>query len=116
MPGRQVRDANGRIGLVDVLAAGTRGAEGIDAQIRGIDLDGLDFLELGQDGDGARRGMNASLRLGGRHALHAMRAGLEFELRIRAAADDAADDLLVAAVLARTLAQASRPPSACDSA
>src|SRR3984885_14646511 len=58
---RQVRDANGRIGLVDMLSAGSRGAVRIDAQIRGIDLDGLDLLQLGQDGDGARGGMDAAL-------------------------------------------------------
>src|SRR5258708_556255 len=49
--------------------------------------------------------MNASLRLGGGHALHAVRSGFEFEQRIRPAADDAADDFLVAAMLARTFAQ-----------
>src|SRR5258707_14737228 len=49
--------------------------------------------------------MNASLCFGGRHSLHAMGAGLEFEQRTRAASDDAADDFLVAAVLAGTLAQ-----------
>src|SRR5581483_1731000 len=37
--GGQVRDAHGRIGLVDVLAAGTRRAEGIDAQLRRVEHD-----------------------------------------------------------------------------
>ena len=59
--------------------------------------------------------MDASLRLGGRYALHAMRAGFEFQLRKRAAADDAADDFLVAAVFARALAQ-DLPAQPCDSA
>ena len=99
--GGQVGDADRRVGLVDVLAAGARGAIGVDAQVRGVDLDGFDLLELGQDRDGARRGVDASLRLGRRHALHAVRAGLELQERVRAAADDAADDFLVAAVLAR---------------
>ena len=35
--GRQVRDAHRRIGLVDVLAAGARRAERVDAQVGGID-------------------------------------------------------------------------------
>ena len=98
---RHVRDADRRIGLVDVLAARARGAVRVDAQVRGIDVDLVDFVELRQDRDGARRGVDAPLRLGRRHALHAMRAGLELEPRKRAAPDDAADDLLVAAVLAR---------------
>ena len=55
MPGGDVRDADRRVGLVDVLAAGARGAEGIDAQVRRVQLDGLDLLELRQNGDGARR-------------------------------------------------------------
>jgi hypothetical protein len=33
--GRQVGDADRRIGLVDVLAAGAGGAEGVDAQVLG---------------------------------------------------------------------------------
>ena len=65
----------------------------------------VDLLELGQDRDGAGRGVDAALCLGRRHALHAVRAGLELEPRVRALADDAADDLLVAAVLAGALAQ-----------
>ena len=50
---------------------------------------------------GAGRGVDAALRFGGRHALHAVAAGLELELRIGALADDARDDFLVAAHLAR---------------
>ena len=71
----------------------------------GLMLDLADLLELRQDRDRARRGVDAALRLGRRHALHAVRAGLELELRIGAAADDAADDLAVAAVLAGALAE-----------
>jgi hypothetical protein len=32
---RQVRDAHGGVGLVDVLAAGAGGAVGVDAQVAG---------------------------------------------------------------------------------
>ena len=45
--------------------------------------------------------MDASLRLGLRHALHAMAAGLELEPGVRAAPDDPQDHLLVAAELGR---------------
>ena len=81
---RQVRDAHGRVGLVDVLAAGAGGAVGVDAQIRRIDLDLLHLVELRQDGDRHRGGVDAALRFGRRHALHAMRAGLELQPRERA--------------------------------
>src|ERR1700709_2506983 len=49
--------------------------------------------------------MNAPLSLGRRHALHAMRARLEFEQRECAASNDAADDFLVTAMFAGTFAQ-----------
>ena len=45
--------------------------------------------------------MHASLRFGFGHALHAVSARLELELGIRALADDARDDFLVPAHLAR---------------
>jgi len=47
--------------------------------------------------------MDAALRFGGRHALHAVHARFELEARERARTRDAADDLAIAAVLARTL-------------
>ena len=52
---------------------------------------------FGQDGDRRRRGVDAPLRLGLRHALDAMDAGFEFQPREDAAARDLGDDLLVAA-------------------
>ncbi len=48
--------------------------------------------------------MNPALGLGCRYALHAVCAGLELEAGEHAPADDAADHLTVAAVLARALA------------
>src|SRR5262245_34459138 len=38
-PGRQVRQPNRRIGLVDVLAAGALAAEGVDADLVPVELD-----------------------------------------------------------------------------
>ena len=98
--GRQVRDADRRVGLVDVLAAGAGRAERVDLQIGRIDFDVVDLVDFGQDRDRCGRGVDASLRFGFRHALHAVRAGLELEPRERALAFDARDDFLVAAVLA----------------
>ena len=51
MPGRQVRDANGGFGLVDVLAAGAAGTHRIDLQVVGVDVD-FDVVGFGQHGDG----------------------------------------------------------------
>ena len=103
MPRRHVRDPHGGVGLVHVLAAGARRAERVDAQVRGIDRDIGDRIGLRQHGDRARGRVDAALRLGLRHALHAMAAGFELELRIRARADDARDDLPIAAEIRRRL-------------
>ena len=46
--------------------------------------------------------MHAALRFGGGDALYAMRAGFEFQHRVSTLPNDARDDLLVAAHLART--------------
>src|SRR5438046_1137610 len=73
--GRQVRDAHRAVGRVDALPAGAAGAEHVDAQVLVIDLD-VDLLGLGEDRDGRRRRVDAPLRLGDRHALHAVHAGL----------------------------------------
>ena len=50
-----------------------------------VDLD-LDVLGLGQHRDGHRRGVDAALRLGHRHALHAVHAALELEAAVGALA------------------------------
>ena len=57
------------IGLVDVLAAGAAGAEGVDAQVGRVQRDGPGLVGLGHHGHGAGTGVDASLRFGGRHAL-----------------------------------------------
>ena len=76
--GRQVRDAHGGVGGVDALPARARRAVDVDAQVLVRQID-LDVLGLGQHRDGDRRGVDAPLRLGRRHALHAVHAALELE-------------------------------------
>src|ERR1700679_3081241 len=78
---RQVRDADGRVGRVDRLAAGARGAECIDPQILGFNLD-VNLFDLGKHGHGDRGGVDAALSLGRGDALHAMNTRLVLELRI----------------------------------
>ena len=102
--GRQVRDAHRGIGLVDVLAAGAGRAEGIDAQFGRVQHDVRDLVGLGQHGDRARGSVDASLRFGRRHALHAMAAGFELELGVGALCRRSGDDFLVAAELGRDFA------------
>src|SRR5216683_2262690 len=99
--GRQMRDSHGGVGLVDVLAAGARGAVGVDSKIRGIQYDVTDCARLGQHRYRASRRVNAALGLGSRDSLDAMAAGFEFEPGVRALPDDAGDDLLVAADVSR---------------
>src|SRR5690606_11242995 len=109
--GGQVGDADGRVGLVDVLAAGAGGAEGVHPDVGVAHLDLVHVLELGQDGHGRRRGVDAALRFGGRHALHAVGAGFELQARVGALALDAGDDFLVAAVLALAGGDDFHPPA-----
>jgi hypothetical protein len=86
MPVGNVGDADRRVGLVDVLAAGALRRDRCRCAGPRSLIRRLDFLDLGQDRDGAGRGVDAPLRLGGRHALHAMHAGFEFQLGEGAAA------------------------------
>src|SRR5690606_21183167 len=99
-------------GFVDVLAAGAAGAVGVDAQVGLVDVDGLDFVDFRQHGHRAGRGVDAALRFGFRHALHAVRAGLEFQVAVDAIAFDARDDFLVATVFAGVFAEDFDAPAA----
>ena len=65
----------------------------------GVDLH-VDLLGLGQHGDGDGRGVDAALRLGRRHALHAVDAALVLQPGEDAAALDLGDRALDPAELA----------------
>ena len=93
--GRQMGDAHGGVGRVDRLAAGAGGAEGVDAEVLGFDLD-VDLFGFGQHGDGDGRGVDAALGLGGGDALDAVDAGLVLELRVDVVAFDDGGDVLEA--------------------
>ena len=56
---RAVGDAHGRVGLVDVLAAGARGAVGVDLQVVVVDLDVADVLDDRRDLDAGERRLAA---------------------------------------------------------
>ncbi len=83
--GRQMGDAHGAFGLVDVLATRTLRTIDVDAQILVVDLD-VDVFSLGQHGNGRGGGVDATARFRHRHPLHAMHAAFEFELGVDARA------------------------------
>ena len=93
---RNMRHPHGRLGLVDVLAAGAARAQRIDPQIGIIDRD-VDLLGLRQHGHRRGRGVDSAGCLGSRHALHTVHAGFEFELGEGAAPANLRNNLLVAA-------------------
>ena len=62
------------------------------------------FLGFGHDGDRGGGGVDAALRFGGGHALHAVGPGLEFQAAVDLVAGNERDDFLVAAVVGLALA------------
>ena len=102
MPVGMWRDLHRAVGGVHALPAGTARCGDVDLEILVVDLD-LDVLGLGQHGHGRRRGVDAALRLGRRHALHAVHAAFEAELASRP-------------LLPLTSAMTSLKPPVCDSA
>ena len=75
MPLGQVGDAHRGVGGVDALPAGPGRAEDVDAQVVRVDLH-LDVLGLREHEHAGRGRVDAALRLGHRHALHAVDAAL----------------------------------------
>ena len=68
-----MRNPNGGIGRVDVLATRARGSVDVDLQIFLIDLN-VDLFSFGKNGNSGRRCMNAPTALRRWHTLHAMNA------------------------------------------
>src|SRR5262249_1993999 len=95
-----VPDAHRALGLVDVLAARAAGAHALPLDVRILDLD-LHLVGLRQHRHRGRRGVDAALLLGLRHALHAVAAALVAQVGVSIVARDAEDDFLEAALLTR---------------
>src|SRR5262245_40797468 len=74
----------------------TGGAIDIHTEVFGANVH-LHLLGLGQHDHLGRGGVDATLRLSGRHPLHAVRTALEFQPRVRATSMHLEDDLLEAA-------------------
>ena len=69
-------DADGGIGLVDMLPAGALRLHRVDLQISLVDVD-IDILRFGKNGYRRRRRVDTPLRLGDRDALDAMDVRIE---------------------------------------
>ena len=78
--GRKVRDSDRGVGGVDALTALAGRAVDVDPQIGLVDLDLLDLFRLRVDEDTGGGRVDASLRFGDRHSLHAVHAALELQL------------------------------------
>ena len=74
MPDGKVRDADGGFDFVDVLAAVAAGAEGVNAQVVGLDVDFDAIVNFGNDEGGSERGVAARGLVEGRDADEAMDA------------------------------------------
>ena len=107
-----MRDADGRVCFLHVLAAGAGSAVYVNAQILRIDLDGFYFVGFGHDGNRTGRSVHAALSFCFRHALHAVAAGLEFQSAVCTFTDDSADDFTVAAEIRVALADDFHAPTA----
>src|SRR5438105_883975 len=93
-----MRDPHGGVGRVHALPAFAAGAVDVDLEVVVVD-DEVRLLSLRQHRHRRRRRVNATLRLGRRHALNAMDAGLELELRVRPSPNDLEDDLFEAPLI-----------------
>ena len=98
--GGQVGDADGGVGFVDVLTTRAGCAEGVDAQVGGVQLDVFEFVRFRHDGDGAGGSVDTALAFGGGNALHAVAARFEFQTTVCTQTDNAGDDFFIAAQFA----------------
>src|SRR5207245_7500818 len=74
-----VGHADGRVGLVDFLAARAGGPEGVDAHVVGIEIDVDVFVDLGIDEDAGKRGVPPRVGVEGRDAHQPVHAYFRLE-------------------------------------
>ncbi len=96
--GGEVRDAHRRVRGVDRLSPRARRAEHVDPQVGRVDGH-LHLVGLGKRHDGGGRGVDATLGLGDRYALHAVGPALVLHPRPGVGALDQEGDLVEAVAL-----------------
>ena len=96
--GWNVSNSDCGFGFVNVLAACSAGAEGVNLQIRRINFN-VNVLCLRQNGNGRGGGMNSSAGLGLRNALNTVNAAFKLKARICTLAFDKEAYLLDSAKL-----------------
>src|SRR5262249_30608820 len=101
--GRDVGEAHGRFGLVDVLAAGAAGAHGVGAHVRFLDVDLDAVVDHRIDVDAGERGVAAGIGVERRDADQPVHAVLALEPAERVAALDLDGGRLDAGLLALAL-------------
>src|SRR6185503_20428984 len=94
--GWDVGNAHRGISSVYGLAAWARGAEGIDAEVLGFNLD-VYIFSFRQDRNRDCRCMHAPLRFSGGDALHAVNAAFPLQLRVHALAFNNGNHFLITA-------------------
>ena len=99
-----VAQANSRVHLVHILSSRTTGAEVIPLDFTLVNLN-VEWLSLGQDCYRCRRGVNATLSLGHRHALHTMNTAFILERAIHTRSCNAEHNLFIASSGALTAAR-----------
>ena len=89
-PGGQVGEANGRVGLVDVLSTRARRPIGVDPKvgITHFDLDLVVVLDLGAGHDRGEAGLSSRGRVEGRDADQPMHADLRPQMPVGVLADE----------------------------
>jgi hypothetical protein len=87
--GGNMRQAHRRVGLVDVLTAGARGAVGVGAHVGRVDGDVDAVVDFREDEDAGERGMPARIRIVGRFAHQAVDADLGAQEAVGVLAFDA---------------------------
>ena len=102
--GGNMGQAHGGVGFVDVLAACTGSAIGIDAQIGLADFNRVPLIRFRHHRHRTGRRVDAPLGLGFRHTLHAVCTGFEFQFGIHLFTGHTRNDFFIAAVLARIFA------------
>ena len=87
--GREMGDAHGRIGGVDMLPAGAAGAEGVHPQVGLADLDvDVILFDLGKDDRRGKGGVTAGIAVKGGDADQAVDAGFRLEVTVGVFAGD----------------------------